>query len=348
MQKNQLIKEIEDRLGIDYKGFLEEIDDANFIGQRFLPVENVYDYDWVADIFDNTHAVAKMKARGDAEAPIIGGPAVKKVSGSIVPFGQKFQVNKSVLNKIFNPRNDNELKSNLRRILDESARNVRAAIARREWLTWRFLADGVIKISEGDIELEVDMGIPEANKLAHATASEIAQAWDHESAEPIEDLIRLCERYFTINDQMPDTILMRRSTLLKLLNATDTKHDDDGKGLKSLAEVNAYLGRLGMNYPSISTYDEFVRFEDSMGRPTTIYHLIPQDRVVFLKNAGGGSALDLDIGRFLMGPVAENGFQPGVFVDIMEETDPAKYWHYMSCEMWPAGYNPEYIMYADV
>ena len=342
--KNELIKTLEESFGIDYKGFIEEVTDpTTYIGNRFLPVENTFDFDWVFNIFDNTTAVAKMKARGDAEAPIIGGPAVKQVSGSVAPFGQKFQVNKSTLNKIFNPRNDTELKDNLRRILDESARNVRAALSRREWLRWAFLADGIIKINEGDIKLEVDMGIPTANKFAHATASEIAQAWSHASATPLDDIVALAEAYFSINNEMPDVVIMRRAVLLKLLNAADTKEKD----VNSLAEANEYLGGLGMDYPTIETYDEFVRFEDAQGRPKTIYHLVKQDRLVFLKEASG-RAIDNDIGRILMGPVAENDFAPGIYVDIYEETDPKKYWHYMAAEMWPAGYNPQKIVLADV
>ena len=144
---------------------------------------------------------------------------------------------------------------------------------------------------------------------------------------------------------MPDTVVMRRANLLELLQADDTKDD---KELHSLAEVNEYLETLGMDYPTIETYDEFVRFEDAAGRPATKYHLIPPNRVVFLKEAAGGVNLDLDIGRMLMGPVAENNFEPGIYTDIYEETDPKKYWHYVAAEMWPAGYNPEYIMYLDV
>ncbi|SDM20569.1 major capsid protein [Halarsenatibacter silvermanii] len=348
MDKNKLIQLVEDKLGVDYLGFIEEITDpAGYIGNRFLPAEEAYDFEWVHDIFDNTHAVAKMKARGDAEAPIVGGPAVKKVSGSLAPFGQKFQVNKSTLNKIFNPRNDSELYANLRRILDESARNVNAALSRAEWLRFKFLAEGEIAINEGDISLEVDMGIPDDNKLAHGTSDLIAEEWSEAaSAKPLDDIVEICEHYFTVNGEMPNVILMRRATLLELLNADDTQNDDN-KGLKSLAEVNDYLGRLGMDYPEIETYDEFVRFEDVDGRPSTVYHLIPKDRVVLLKEAGGGG-ISSDIGRLLMGPVAENDFQPGIYVDVYEETDPKKYWHYMACEMWPAGYNPEYIVHADV
>src|SRR6056297_4256144 len=166
MNKNQLIDTIETKLGIDYLGFLEEIGDPEeYIGSRYLPAKNEHDYDWVYHIFDNTVAMAKMMARGDAETPIVGGPAVKKVAGSVAPFGQKFEVNKSILNKIFNPRNDNELKSNLRRILDESARNVRAAQARREWLRFQVLAKGSITFNDEDDNemLAIDFGVPSAH-----------------------------------------------------------------------------------------------------------------------------------------------------------------------------------------
>jgi len=346
MDKNILVKRIEDQFGIDYKGYLMAIDDpTSYIGNRFLPVQNTFDYDWVYNIFDNTVAVARMKAAGDAEAPIVGGPAVKAISGSIAPFGQKFQVNKSILNKIFNPRNDSELKANLRTILNESARNVRAAQARREWLRWEFLAKGVIAINEDKISLEVDMGVPTGNKLT-STDPEIAGGWaTAATATPLVDIIRASEKYYTVNGFMPDLVTMRRANLLQVLNADDTKAKIE---VPSLETVNQYLASYGMDYPRIETYDEFVRFDNAAGRPVTKYHLIPANRIVFLKEAIGGDNLDQDIGRMLMGPVAENGFQPGIYADIFEETDPKKYWHYMAAEMWPAGYNPEFIMFATI
>jgi len=33
---------------------------------------------------------------------------------------------------------------------------------------------------------------------------------------------------------------------------------------------------------------------------------------------------------------------------MYEELDPMRYWHFMKAEMWPAVYNPEYILFMDV
>lgn len=342
MDKNKLVDRIEDHLGIEFLGFIEEVDDpTTYIGNRFLPIRDIYDYDWKESIVDNTVAAAKIMARGDAEAPIVGGPALKEAVGSVIGWGQKFQVNKKVLHKIFNPRNDNELKQNLRRILDESARNVRAAQARREWLRWQFLANGEIEISS--IGLKVDMGVPSDLKF-DASSDEVEARWSADStAKPIDDIVDVAEEYYSENDEMPDKVVMRRAELIKLLQADDTK---DTKGLHSLAEVNEYLEGLGMDYPTIETYDEFVRLEDNKGRPTTKDYLIPDNRVVFLKEATGQETLD--IGRLMMGPVAENNFQPGIYTTIYEETDPLKYWHFMAAEMWPAQFNPTLIAWIDV
>src|SRR6056297_2156024 len=212
MAKSTLIETIESEFGIDYKGFLQEIDEpASYIGSRFMPVVNEYDYDWVYHIFDNTVAMAKLMARGDAEAPVVGGPAVKKVAGSVAPFGQKFEVNKAVLNKIFNPRNDSELKSNLRRILDQSARNVRSAQARREWLRFQVLTKGSITLQDRNDNnvISVDCGLPGNHKI-DSTALE-GNAWDGAAPKPLSDLINACDIYYETNDEMPDEILLRKA-----------------------------------------------------------------------------------------------------------------------------------------
>ncbi len=349
MDKNKLIEMVEDAFGVDYLGFIENIDEPqNYIGSRFIPNKDEYDYDWVYHIFDNTVAVAKMIARGDGEAPIIGGPAVKKIKGSVAPWGQKFEVNKAILNKIFNPRNDNELKRNLRQILDESARNVRSAMARREWLRFQVIAKGSIKIDEdGDNkdEISVDFGVPSGHKIDSSSLE--GDEWDNSSGtpKPLSDIVAACEQYYDTNGEMPDVILMRRAQVKQLTSSAEVAGEFSENATRiSLSMVNDYLD--SMEYPAIETYDEFVRLEDSKGRPTVQEYLIPAGRIVLAKEAEGQEVQDT--GRLVMGPVAENNFQPGIFTTIYEETDPMKYWHFMKTEMWPAVYNPEYILYMDV
>ena len=346
MPKSALVEAIEKEFGIDYLGFLEEIDEpSSYIGNRFLPTKNEYDYDWVYHIFDNTVAMAKLVARGDGEAPIIGGPAVKKVAGSVAPFGQKFEVNKAILNKIFNPRNDNELKANLRQILDESARNVRAAQARREWLRFQVLARGGITIndSEGKEMIAVDFGVPAGHKIDSSALT--GDPWNGSVPKPLSDLIEACETYYSTNDEMPDVILMRRAQVKQIIGSGEVAGEfSDNATRIPLSVVNDYLVELG--YPEIEVYDEFVRTEDSSGRPTISEYLIPAGRILFIKRAAGQEIEDT--GRLVMGPVAENNFRPGIFTAIYEESDPKKYWHFMKTEMWPAVYNPEYILFMDV
>lgn len=340
---------IEDAFGIDYYGFIEEIEPPDiYIGERFLPANEVFDYDWVYHIFDNTVAIARMKSRTDSEAPVVGGPAVKKVAGSIAPFGQKFQVNPSMLNKIFNPRNDSELKQNLRRILDESARNVRSAQSRAEWLRWQVLVDGTIKIREDGAELDVDVGVPADNKY-EATDTGFGlkwdSDWDNSGLTPLSDYIKLCDECYDEVGEMPDVGIMRRAQLLELTGA-ETTRDEIGEGSRvSPLALNEYLEEHG--YPAIETYDEYVRLEDSKGRPTTKDYLVPTGRVVLLQEATTGEDVDNDIGGLLYGPVAENNFQPGIYTDIFEEFDPMKYWHFMAAEMWPAVFNPDKIFTFD-
>jgi hypothetical protein len=346
MPKTKLIETIENEFGIDYKGFLQEIDEPeNYIGANFLPVTQEYDYDWVYHIFDNTTAMAKLMSRGDAEAPIVGGPAIKKVAGSVAPFGQKFEVNKALLNKIFNPRNDNELKRNLRQILDESARNVRSAQSRREWLRWQVLAKGAITFKDDaeNARLAVDFGVPSTHKIASSALE--GDAWDGTAPKPLSDLISACETYYDTNKEMPTNIVMRRQELRKLTGSAEVASEfSDNATRITLSVINDYLVSLG--YPEVMVYDEFVKLEDAKGRPTNTEYFIPKGRVVLVKQAAGQEIEDT--GRLVMGPVAENDFNPGIFTTIFEENDPRKYWHFMKTEMWPAVYNPEYVFYMDV
>jgi hypothetical protein len=346
MPKTKLIETIENEFGIDYKGFLQEVDEPeNYIGANFLPVTQEYDYDWVYHIFDNTTAMAKLMSRGDAEAPIVGGPAIKKVAGSVAPFGQKFEVNKALLNKIFNPRNDNELKRNLRQILDESARNVRSAQSRREWLRWQVLAKGAITFKDEaeNARLAVDFGVPSNHKIASSALE--GDAWDGTAPKPLSDLISACETYYDTNKEMPTNIVMRRQELRKLTGSAEVASEfSDNATRITLSVINDYLVSLG--YPEVMVYDEFVKLEDAKGRPTNTEYFIPEGRVVLVKQAAGQEIEDT--GRLVMGPVAENDFNPGIFTTIFEENDPRKYWHFMKTEMWPAVYNPEYVFYMDV
>jgi len=346
MPKTKLIDTIENEFGINYTGFLQEIDEPEiYIGSRFLPVVEEYDYDWVYHIFDNTTAMAKLISRADGEAPIVGGPAVKKVAGSVAPFGQKFEVNKSLLNKIFNPRNDNELKNNLRQILDESARNIRSAQSRREWLRWQVLAKGKITFEDGDSNttLSVDFGVPDDHNIESGDLE--GDAWDASTPKPLSDIIGACETYYTTNNIMPDAILMRRAQVKQLTGSTEVASEfSDNATRISLNMVNDYLASLG--YPEIEAYDVYVKTEDSDGRPTVSEYLIPAGRVILAQESTGQQVED--VGRLVMGPVAENNFNPGIFTTIYEENDPRKYWHFMKAEMWPAVYNPEKVLYLDV
>lgn len=213
-------------------------------------------------------------------------------------------------------------------------------------MIWQVLARGAINFTDEDNneELNVDFGVPGEHKI-DSTALE-GDAWNGDSPRPLSDLIMLCERYYDTNDEMPSTIIMRRKQLRQLTSSGEVASEFSENATRiSLSVVNDYLTELG--YPTVETYDVFVRNLDNRGRPTVLEYLIPEGRVVLAKASEGSQEIK-DTGRLVMGPVAENSFQPGIFTTIYEESDPLKYWHFMKTEMWPAVHNPEHILFADV
>lgn len=344
--KNSLIQLIEEKLGIDYKGFIETIDNpAEYIGHRFLPVENTFDYNWFFDIFDNTTAMAKVMARAESETPIVGSAALKQVQGSIQGFGQKNKVDKNILNTIYNTSNEDLRSKKLKEILSAAGRHVRAAQMRREWLIWQPFTTGLVTIQEGEVKMIVDEKVPNGNK--YDVGALTGDAWNGANPKPFSDYEMICDAYYLLNNFMPTHCIMRRAQVNQMLRSAEVKGlftNNVTPSRVTLSVLNEYLNEQGL--PQIEIYDAFARLEDVTGRPTSKQYFIPDGRICFLREAEQG--LEDRIGNMLMGPVEENNFKPGIYVDMYEEKDPHLFWHYMKAEMWPAIFNPEQIAYAQV
>lgn len=275
---------------------------TNYIGSRFLPIDNTYDIDFHETVLTRQADMADIVDRG-AELPLTDGDPMRRVSGEITDIGQSHIVTKKELAALSDKGNDGKRKIAEKQLLNKAARIKNNIDARIEWLRWQALGTGQLAYNKGGIILGVDFGVPAGNKVAPLTK------WDQAAATILADYQKWVLDYVTLNGEAPDVFVTSLTTIYTVLSNAAViaaiKGDNATKTLLTMDELNNFL--RGRKLPPMEAFDATVQYRDVDNGGVRVSQRLLSEKVgVFLKEGGA-------IGSQLLGPTVENNMEPGIF-----------------------------------
>ncbi len=225
----------------------------------------------------------------------------------------------------------------------------RAKIARAE-----VIATGKMTISENNLDITVDYGVPSANLSLVLDLGAGASVSATEQLQTIID--NAADNGVTITG-----IVTSRSTLSKMRKNADIQKAINGVNMSGVLVSNSALRAwLDEEYGISTVITDDLSYStpytlDSYGRPVVnSQRYYPKNRITFFGTANGmklGSSLwgvppETEIGRYY--DVSGSGESPYVYITQWAESDPAILWTKASALYIPVLYNPNSLYVATI
>ncbi len=311
--------------------------ETNYIGQRFLPLEDTYDMDFNETVIERQADMADIVDSG-AELPLTDRDPVRRISGEITDMGQSYIVSKKELAALMDKGNEGRRNMAVKQLLNKTAQLKRNIDARIEWLRWQALGAGQLVYDKNGIKLGVDFGVPAANKVTALTK------WNASGATILANYEKWVQDYIdgNTNGYTPDVFVTSIETIRTVLNDATIRKSITGYSdkLMTLDELNTFL--KGRELPPMEAFDSKVTYRDvSNGGQRTTVRLLAKNKGVFLKEGGL-------IGKQLMGPTYENDMNPGIYARTFTMERPIREVVEVVAASFPKITDPELIKIADV
>jgi len=324
------------------RGIVEEVDKQKLEVQEsllnFLPDENTYNQEFAYDVISKTSQMGAMIGIGN-EPPVRDKDAVARRMGELAKFGWKDIVTENELLKLHNPRNDGEFKALIDKLVADGATVVSELRDRINVTKAQALTTGQVNYDDNNVKVNIDFteDMPEEHKIALTGDN----TWANPEHDVIGDLLAWDQQYQDTNGKQADTILMTRETQALLLKNTTIVAEagrPEGVTRVSLDQLNSVLGGYGL--PSITIVRKTsARVKNTYTGEDEQVELYPEGRVIFVSQG---------VGKFLLGPTAENNFQPGIVLQAYDKREPIQSILRAVAIGFPIIENPNLLLYADV
>lgn len=278
--------------------------------RSFLPLEESFSTNFMYDIIDQTRVTAASLSEFGAPAPFRDKKQVARALGEVAKIQHRIRFSEKDQLEYMNGRNDREKQALLDRALTNVA-DLRIGVEHtEELLRAAAVYEGKLVYDHDGVKLDIDFGIPLANKL-NVTG---ADKWDQaDTANPLEDLIEASLVFKDKNaGQMPLEIHMPFAQLREIMKAKSTISAIKGVAGGNVLprDIDEYLQANML--PAIKVNDQVVTLPDGV----TTKRYLPERRIVLL-----GTAMDPQLGYTALGPTVERQGQPGIFVNPWEKLE---------------------------
>lgn len=301
------------------KNRAEEIHQAeNYLGPSLLPPRSIEDLEWayivgargvpvMAELVDYSSPAPIRSRRGE----------LRLVQGNLVTIKRKYPVDVKLLAKLervlrsrFTPR---EYADAITQFYDDVDRVIRNILARQEWMRWKVLTTGKLEYrDEAGFTVELDYQFPEEN------VHYVAVDWSNkDEANPIEDLITVCDWFEETYGVRPARAVCRRSTLIKILLAKSTAKVFFGKeGEERLIPLDEFQDLLdGYDLPGFAVYNAKVAVENPRTGVVEEEFLVPEDVVILLPPSS------VDLGFLAVGPTPTEIMNAAGYGDLISRME---------------------------
>lgn len=306
-----------------------------YIGQRFLPIEETFDISFNETVFTKQADMADI-VNALAELPLTDRDPVRRVSGEITDIGQSYIITKQELMALMDKGNDAKRKLAEKQLLRKTATIKGNIDARIEWLRWQALGKGAMVYNKAGIIMGVDFEVPAGNKQPMGTR------WDGVSPTIIADYEGMVQDYVDLNGVGPDVFVTSIKAIRTIMNNADVRKAVTGLSdkLVTLAELNDFL--VGRQMAKLEAYDATVAYRDvDNGGVRVASRLLDEKTGVFLKEGG-------EIGSQLLGPTYENEMRPGIFARSFTQERPTREIIEVVAASFPKILDPNLILIATI
>lgn len=328
---------LEEFLGEEFQGYVENVPPAKeFKLRRFLPNKPVTDINFAYNVINGKYAQAASITGFNASAPLRDKRDLEKAFGSVAKVQHGFRLDEEEILHFNRPRTDEEKNQAVEYVYDETDDLINGVYDTEEFLRAQTLFTGALVYDDvvNDIHLNVDFGIPVANKL-NATVPWVQLG---NGPLPLDDIRAAIAQYQAQNSrQKPMVMFMTSATEAHLLANDQIKNQVYGnpldKRLLTRNDIQNVFSALG--FPPYEIYDDVVNL---YGVGETQY--LADNKVIFLGDGLGFTAL---------GPTVEKNYQSGIYVvPEIKETNPPSQSVFVGETVFPALQKPQAIVILSV
>lgn len=308
-----------------------------FTLSQFLPDRVVDDLEYRFAAGQQGLADAASFRAYDTEAEIAGRPGIKRVTGELPPISRKMRSGEFDRLR-FRQLSDQEQQA--LGLMSDAERLTRSIAARMELAKGDALVNGSVTISENGVEGTIDFDRPSAAVVT------VANAWDTDSGDPINDLTAAVLAYNELNGVDPGAIVLSRRIVAALI-----RNDNLRKSAGTLIGVSNIISQSAVSQlfeafslPPFQTYDAQVLVDGTATRVT------PDDIVLMLPApVAPASWEDTELGATFWGTTAESlepnygielGDAPGIVAGVYSTEDPVALWTKAAAIAVPVVANP--------
>lgn len=317
----------------------EEREVSSF-ANKFMPNEDTYSNTFAYDVIKKSNNLAAMIGVG-AEPPVVDRDEVASRMGELAKYGLKSIVTEEELLQLNQPRTDAEKASLIDKLTIKGADLVTALERRIEISKAEAIAKGTVNYNKNGVKVSIDFtkDMPDNHKVALTGDN----TWDNPDHDVIGDLLKWVDDYETNTGQAPSVILMRREVQAMLLKNNTivveaTGIDNSGRKRVSVEELNTVLGHYGLPPVQVVTKTKYTFKDQYTGEQETIEYF-PKNRVVMVSEG---------VGKFLLGPTAENDFNPGIVLEAYDKQEPIQSIFRVAAAGFPIIEQPNLLFHADV
>lgn len=319
----------------EFQGFVENVPRSkDYKLVDVLPEKNTKDINFSYGVINGEYAKAASITGFNASAPLRDPKQLSKAFGSVAKVQHGSRLDEEQLLHFNRPRDDEERDQVIDYVYDLTDDLVAGVYDIEEYLRAQAVYNGEIDYEdkENDVQVKVDFGIPDDNKLTATTD------WGEEDATPLDDIRNAVEQFKKQNKRRKPVVMhMTSATEAKLLTSDQVRIQvygtENGKKLLTKDDISNVFNALG--FPAYEINDDVVDVADEGEK-----QLLADDKVVFLGE---------DIGKTFFGPTVENEYNSGIYVvpDI-QETNPPRQAVFVGETVFPAIQKPQAIVTMSV
>ncbi|AYP68825.1 major capsid protein E [Bacillus phage vB_BpsM-61] len=323
---------LEEFQGEEFLGYVENVPQRKEDKlQRFLPDDTVYDTEFTYNIINGSYGKMASITAWDSGAPLRDKETLERMTAELGKVQHSYRLTEKELLMFNRPRAASEKDKAIEQVYNQTDRLVWGVYDRAKWFRAKAVYSGALTFSENGVDLDVDFGIPEENKLVPDTA------WDNAGASPLRDIQTAVQQFKDQNNgDLPEVIHMNGTTESLMLQHDDVKAQIFGTANTSRITTPEHLQGLlsSLSLPPYEVNDDRVQGDNGMEK------LIPDNRLVLLGD---------DLGNLMYGITVEKNYEPGIYViPEIQETNPPRQTVFVGASMFPALQRTSAIVYLDV
>lgn len=306
------------------------------LADAFMPDDQIFSTTFAYDIIKQSTHIAAMIGYG-AEPPVVDRDAVASKMGELAKMGLKYIATEEELLALNQARSDSEKSAIVDKLTVKSIDLVNALQLRVNVSKMEAITKGVFTYNKNGVKINVDYGIPAANKVALTGVN----TWNTPDVDVIGNLLEWVATYEAANGKQPDVILMSREVQALLLKNSVIVAEAGrsiNSGRVSVEELNSVLGGYGLP-PVQVVANRKVTVKDIYTGNDEVIEFMPVNRVVF---ASAG------VGNFVYGPTVENDYQPGIDLRAYDKFEPIESVIRVAAAGFPIVNAPSLLFHADV